>query len=133
MFNMCNQSSCMVTTCTANFNTLVVLDLRILFINSISMAMGPSPNLIELAKMEDGTSTVTRVMTCQDLGLDRPPCTIHASEDGFEFAGSFPNNITFIITSIDSSSRGTYIATASFTDPATNVRRTLTKTFTGKH
>lgn len=93
------------------------------------MAMGPSPEVIHLSKMEDGTSTL--VMTCRDQGSQRPPCTIfNVDANKFDFAGSFPNNISFLITSIDSDSGGTYVATASVTAP-TGFSITLSKTFTG--
>ena len=126
VFSKCNTSSCEETHCVSSYNIQITLDLRIVYINSVSMTAGPDPNSISLSKVDNGVNTL--IMTCRDLGSSRLPCDIF--DNRFDFVGDFPHNISFVILSADSDTGGIYNATAPVTEPSGN-SRTLIKTISG--
>lgn len=129
---MCTDSGCAVMACAASLNAELLLDVHIVFVNkSISMAVGPSPNEIQLSRMESESDMLATVIICQNQG-DRPPCTIMDNYIGrISFAGTFPDEIDFVINDIGDDSVGTYVTTAHIVEPS-GTSRILTKTFIGQ-
>lgn len=98
----------------------VHLNLQVIFINSTFMIEGPSPSTIQVQ------NEVETIMTCSDIGSDRPPCDL--LDNRFSYTGSFRNGISFVINNVNLETNGTYTATALVTEPSI----TFTKTFNGR-
>ena len=112
--------------CSAVFNIQVVFNLQIDFINSISMIEGPSPRTIEVLREENGNPLGRAIFSCMNT---HESCRTH--EDGFQFSGTFPNNLSLVINSVDSEFSGTYTARATVRLPS-GVDSVLQKAITGK-
>ncbi len=124
VFRSCNQTSCENEVICTVFNMQVALDLQINFINSASMIDGPSPYRMEVHKQEAGDQFARNILTC----LDDQPCR---SEDGYTYSGMAPNNLSLLITIIDSEYGGTYTARGFVRRPS-GTDLSLTKAFTSK-
>ena len=123
VFRSCNRTECEnEAICTTPFNIQVALDLQINFINSVSMIEGPTPYRIEVSKEEDGNQI--SVLTCSQVQC--------MPNDGFSFRGTSPNNLSLLITDIDTDFSGTYTARATVRRPFSSTDLTLTKVFTSK-